>query len=356
MAIKRIDLEYNIMYSINDRNFFCKVNQPMKKILVTGGAGFIGSNVNKQLLEAGYQTLIIDNLSQGDARSIVGGTLIQADFGDEEMLESLFTNHEIAAVMHFAADTDVGESVINPKKYYQNNLLKTFALVDSMIKYKVDNFIFSSSAAVYGVLPTCHNLKESDHCIPECPYGQTKFMIENILTDYGRAYGLKSCSLRYFNAAGGDPAGMVKNYKINEKNIIPRLFHCLLEDVPFTIYGTDYPTIDGTCLRDYVHVCDLGSAHILAMERLLNGGASACYNLGNGKGHTVSQVIHAFHSVTGSEVRLIHGPRRPGDPPVLQSDPSKALLELGWRPQYLEIEEMILHAWRSLPKGSLAPL
>lgn len=321
----------------------------MKKILVTGGAGFIGSNINKQLIDAGYQTFLIDNLSQGSAQAIVGGTFLQADFGDEEVLSRLFTNHKIDAVMHFAADTDVGESVIYPEKYYRNNLLKTLTLLNAMLKYEVNHFIFSSSASVYGILPTCHNLKETDHCLPECPYGQTKFMIENILSDYSRAYGLKSCSLRYFNAAGADPSGAVKNYKLKEKNIIPRLFNCLQENQPFTVYGTDYPTIDGTCVRDYVHVNDLGAAHILAMEKLFNGGASACYNLGNGKGHTVLQVIKALQKVVGGEIKVICGPRRAGDPPVLQSDPSKAKRELGWRPQYSQIEEMILHAWTALP-------
>lgn len=317
-------------------------------ILVTGGAGFIGANVNKQLIDAGYQTFIIDNLSSGCAQAITGGTFILADFGDESVLANLFSKYKIDAVMHFAADIDVGESVANPVKYYHNNVVKTLTLLNSMLKFGVNHFIFSSSASVYGVLPSCHNLTETDLCLPESPYGQSKFIIENILKDYARAYGLRSCSLRYFNAAGADPSELVKNYKLNKKNIIPRLFHCLQADEPFVVYGTDYPTPDGTCVRDYVHVSDLGRAHILAMERLFEGGLAECYNLGNGKGHTVLQVVDAFQHVLQKRLKIVYSSSRPGDPPVLQSNPGKALKELGWEPVYPEIEVMIEHARRAI--------
>lgn len=319
-----------------------------KTILITGGAGFIGSNVNKQLIDAGYQTLIIDNLSKGGAEGVIGGIFYHGDIGDDEMLERLFSSHPVDAVMHFAAEIDVGESVLLPEKYYINNFAKTLTLLNAMLKFGVNYFVFSSSASVYGFRQNRHGLCETDPCQPVSPYGQAKLMVENVLHDYERAYGLKSCSLRYFNAAGGDPEGVVKNHKVKEINLIPRLLKGQMAVRPITIYGNDYPTIDGTCVRDYVHVHDLGRAHIAAMEKLFEGSASHCYNLGNGRGFTVLQVIRALEEVTAKKVEVIYGGRRQGDPPVLLSNSRKAQMELGWIPRYPKIETMIEHALLAL--------
>ncbi len=319
-----------------------------KKILVTGGAGFIGSNVNKQLIDAGYQTIIIDNLSKGSSQGIIDGVFYQGDVGDEEILAHIFSTHKIEAVMHFAAEIDVGESVLMPVKYYTNNFAKTLVLLNSMLKFGVKYFVFSSSAAVYGLMQNQKGMRETDPCQPKSPYGQSKLMVENVLMDYERAYGLKSCSLRYFNAAGGDPDGIVKNHKFKEVNLIPRLLKSLQGEHSVTVYGTDYPTIDGTCVRDYVHVHDLGRAHISAMLKLFEGSASSCFNLGNGQGFTILQVIQALERVTGRQVKILYGGRREGDPPILLSDSAKAQAELGWKPRFPRIETMIEHAWQAL--------
>jgi UDP-glucose 4-epimerase len=320
----------------------------MKKgiILVTGGAGFIGSVVNLMLLEAGYETIIYDNLSTGNAHAVAGGVLIQGDLDDKNKLDEVFSHYPIQAVLHFAASTDVGESVANPSLYYANNFVNSLNLMDAMVKHGVRSLIFSSTAAVYG-MPDLPLIIEDIPCHPINPYGMSKWMTEQALKDYAEAYGLKSVSLRYFNAAGADSTGRIRSYKKKENNLIPIVINAILRKTPVTIFGTDYPTPDGTCVRDYIHVDDLGRAHLLALEKLLTGNASPCYNLGNGEGYTVREVLEAAERVTGHPIEVIEGPRRPGDPALLLADASRAERELGWIPEHPNIDEMVKDAWKA---------
>lgn len=317
------------------------------KILITGGAGYIGSHVNQMLLAAGFETLIYDNFSRGDPRAVYGGHVIRGDLGDIAFLDSIFHEYSPSAVMHFAAFTDVGESVMDPSLYYRNNVVNSLNLFDVMRRHHVNVCLFSSSAAVYGN-PMNSKITESETLQPINPYGDTKAMTEQILQRFESAYGLKYCSLRYFNAAGGDPEGKLKNYKIKESNLIPVALKSLLTRSSLTIFGTDYPTPDGTCIRDYIHVYDIGTAHIQAMERLLNGEPSAVYNLGNGNGYSVKEVIKAIETVTKRKLDIREGPRRQGDPPSLVADASKAIQQLHWHPRYPDLESMVSHAWKAL--------
>lgn len=320
----------------------------MKKgtILVTGGAGFIGSVVNLMLLQAGYETIIYDNLSTGNAHAVAGGVLIAGDLNDKHKLDEVFSHYPIQAVLHFAASTDVGESVVNPSLYYANNFVNSLHLMDAMVKHGVRSLIFSSTAAVYG-MPDLLLITEETPCAPINPYGMSKWMTEKALKDYAEAYGLRSVSLRYFNAAGADSTGRIRSYKKKENNLIPIVINAILRKQPVTIFGTDYPTHDGTCVRDYIHVDDLGRAHLLALEKLLTGNASPCYNLGNGEGYTVREVLEATERVTGHSIAVIEGPRRPGDPALLLADASRAERELGWIPEHPNIDEMVKDAWKA---------
>lgn len=319
-------------------------------VLVTGGAGFIGSHVNLMLNEAGYKTVVLDNLKHGDKRSVTQGTFIKGDISDTLLIKHILTDYPIQAVIHFAAFTDVGESVSNPFKYYENNISHSLSFFESLRQQGVQAIVFSSSAAVYG-LPKTKKLTEKAPCLPINPYGRSKLMLEQILLDLETAYGIHSCSLRYFNAAGGDPRGLIKYLDRSEHNLIPRVLRAILENKPITVYGTDYPTHDGTCIRDYIHIEDLGSAHILAMEHLLKNKASCCFNLGNGKGFSVREVIAAAEYVTGKKIQVFEGPRRPGDPPSLVADASQAKRVLGWQPIYPQLEDIITHAWAARNKG-----
>jgi UDP-glucose 4-epimerase len=320
-----------------------------KKVLVTGGAGFIGSTVNKLLHEAGYDTVILDNLSQGKRNRVKWGTFIEGDMGDPLLLKKLFANHQFDAVMHFAAFINVGESVHSPEKYYINNVSHTLNLLECIKEFSVKAFIFSSSAAVYG-LPKTNFISEDHSTHPINPYGETKLIIEKILDDMDRAYGIKSAKLRYFNAAGGDPEGKIKNDFSASSNLIPIVLQAILDNRPVTVFGKDYPTPDGTCLRDYIHIYDLATAHMKAMEKLLAGGPTEIYNLGNGKGFSVQEVLQAAEKVTKQKIQVIEGPRRPGDPPCLLANAYKAKQELNWQIKYPSLEEMIYHAWTSLEK------
>jgi UDP-glucose 4-epimerase len=322
-----------------------------KTILITGGAGFIGSHVNKLLNRAGYSTIVLDNLSHGHSSTVQHGTFIEGDMGDAETVARLFKTYPIHAVMHFAAYIDVGESIRNPAKYYQNNVANTLTFLRVMIQHGVRFCIFSSSAAIFGH-PLIERIPEEHPCSPINPYGESKWMVEKILRDFDRAYGLKSCCFRYFNAAGGDPEGRIKNNQQQAQNLIPIILQCVKNKKTFTIFGTDYPTVDGTCIRDYIHIEDLGTAHIQGMERLLTGAPSEAYNLGNGRGYSVREVIQAVESVTGQKVNLIEGARRAGDPPFLIADSSKAIRELNWHPQYSSLEQMIEHAWKAMNVNS----
>jgi UDP-glucose 4-epimerase len=321
-----------------------------KCVLVVGGAGFIGSHVNKMLHQKGYDTVILDNLSRGNQKAIINGTFVHGDMSDNNLLNQIFSTHAIDAVMHFAALTDVGESMTNPLKYYINNVANTLLLLNSMLRHGVKIFIFSSSAAIFGN-PIIPKVSESHPCQPINPYGQTKLMVETILRDLDLSQSIKSCSLRYFNAAGGDPEGIIKLYKRHESNLIPRILRNIqLNEGPFIINGTDYDTFDGTCIRDYVHIEDLGTAHISAMEQLFEGAPTNFYNLGNGQGFSVREVISTAFEVTGRQIPIQEGPRRPGDPAILVADASKAKKELLWQPRFPLLKDMILHNWQAISR------
>lgn len=323
------------------------MNHSSKKvstILITGGAGFIGSHVNKILHDQGFQTVVIDNLSHGSQEAVINGTFIEGSIADTSLLNKIFSDFSIDAVMHFAALTQVGESMSDPAKYYINNVADTLYLLEAMRSHRVNTLIFSSSAAVYG-LPQQHRITEEHPCLPINVYGESKLMVEKILIDYDRAYGLKSSCLRYFNAAGGDPTGQLKNIRSAEANLIPIILNRLSEKKPITIFGTDYPTPDGTCVRDYIHIYDLGIAHILALRKLFRDRISTIYNLGNGDGYSVLEVIKTIEMVTNLKVSAIEGARRPGDPAILVADAHKAKQELGWQPKYPSLKTIIEHAW-----------
>lgn len=314
----------------------------MQTILVTGGAGFIGSSVNLLLNEAGFKTIVYDNLSRGDSRSVKGGLFIEGDLFD---IESVFKEHKIDAVMHFAAFTDVGESVQHPLLYYKNNFVGTLALLEAMEKHNVDKLIFSSTAAVYGI-PTQVPISENAPINPINPYGHSKAMVEQVLNDLK---SIRSIRLRYFNAAGGDPHGIIKNYKKKENNLIPILLNSLKNNSELVVFGDDYNTPDKTCIRDYIHVADLAQAHLLALDALMQGAPSAFYNLGNGKGYSVLEVIQTAEKVLKRPISYQIGPRRPGDPAVLTADSRKAIQALNWKPRFPELEKIILDASKALP-------
>jgi len=319
-----------------------------KCVLVVGGAGYIGSCVNEKLHENGYQTIVLDNLSKGDRKAVSHGVFIEGDLGNTETLDYIFQTYNIDAVMHFAAFLEVGESVANPMKYYINNVSATLNLLQSMLKHNVNVFIFSSTAAVFG-MPQEEYITEAHPCSPISPYGRSKHIVELVLNDLDFAYGMRYTALRYFNAAGGDSAGERKLYKQNQSNLIPVILRSIQkENGSISIFGTDYDTPDGTGVRDYVHIEDLATAHIAAMERLWRGAPSTCYNLGNGNGFSVKEVIKATEKVTGLPVHYTEGARRAGDPAVSVADSTKAQEELNWYPKYPLIEDMIKHTWKSM--------
>ena len=320
----------------------------MQNILIVGGAGYIGSHVVKMLDQAGYYPIILDNLSTGSVQAVTRGLFIQGDIADNLVLDRVFQTYSISAVMHFAALTDVGESIVNPQKYYFNNVANTMNLLHAMMKYQVKMFVFSSTAAIFG-LPLQDYISENHPCKPINPYGKSKLIVEQILQDFDHAYGLRFCCLRYFNAAGGDPDKEIKNYKKKESNLIPVILRSLKSgDSTVTIFGTDYPTPDGTCLRDYIHVYDLGVAHLKALEKLFKEKQSCCFNLGNGRGFSVREVIHVAEQITNNKLRIIEGPRREGDPPVLLANGMHARQALDWFPQYADLSTMVNHAWQAL--------
>lgn len=315
-------------------------------ILVTGGAGYIGSHTNKELYRRGYKTVVYDNLVYGHKESVKWGILEIGDLSDKERLESVFKNYPIEAVIHFAAYAYVGESVTEPAKYYNNNVCNTIHLLDMMRKYKVNDMIFSSTCATYGVpdkMPITEDMPQN----PVNPYGATKKMVEWILEDYHRAYGLNYCCLRYFNAAGADPDGEIGESHTPETHLIPLILDAASgKRESICVFGTDYPTEDGTCVRDYIHVTDLADAHIRALEYLKQGGESTCFNLGNGNGDSVRHVIEVVKQITGKKFIVKEEKRRAGDPPMLIGSAAKAEKVLGWKPQYKEIETIVEHAWK----------
>ncbi|OJU82631.1 MAG: UDP-glucose 4-epimerase GalE [Chlamydia sp. 32-24] len=317
-------------------------------VLVVGGAGYIGSNIVKLLKKRNYNPIVLDNLSTGDERTLLNATFYKGELADKVLLKQIFKTHNIKTVFHFAALINVGESVKEPSQYYKNNVCDTLFLLDAMREYNIKYFIFSSSAAVYGT-PSQVPIKESSICNPINPYGQSKLMIEKILADFDVAYGLKSSCLRYFNAAGGDPEGAIKNYQAYQGNLIPRVLRSLKKlQGSVIVYGNDYPTPDGTCIRDYIHVWDLAEAHIKAMEQLWNQNKSTIYNLGNGQGYSVLEVIKKAEEITGKKLTFTFGNRREGDPVTLIADASLAYKELEWTPKYSDLDSMIAHAWTAL--------
>jgi UDP-glucose 4-epimerase len=318
-------------------------------ILVTGGAGYIGSHAVLALREAGYEVVILDNLVYGHrdvVETVLKAELIQGDIGNRALLDQIFKSREFAAVMHFAAYAYVGESVCQPAKYYRNNVTGTLTLLEAMCDAGIKNFVFSSTCATYGV-PEQIPISEDQPQQPINPYGMTKLMVEHILDDFDRAYDLRSVRFRYFNAAGADPLGRLGEDHMPETHLIPLvLLTALGKRESISIYGTDYDTPDGTCIRDYIHVADLAQAHILGLKYLLNGGKTEVFNLGNAQGFSIQEVIEAARVVTARPIPVTLADRRPGDPPILVGSGEKAKQVLGWNPQYADLETILKHAWQ----------
>lgn len=318
----------------------------MTKILVVGGAGYIGSQMVKQLLKANYEVVVFDNLSTGYRDAVVGGEFVLGDLANRESLKQLFEQHSFEGVMHFASFIQVGESVLKPSKYYRNNLSNTLNLLDVMVEHEVKKLIFSSTAAIFGE-PQYIPLDEKHPKQPINPYGLSKWMVEQILQDYDSAYNFKSVCLRYFNAAGADPDGEMGERHIPETHLIPLILQAASgRREKITIYGEDYETPDGTCIRDYIHVVDLCQAHLLALEQLLNNQPSAVYNLGNGEGFSVRQVIDTAKKITHKKIKIEMGERREGDPARLVADSSQAKIALQWQPRYADLQIIVADAWR----------
>ncbi len=315
-------------------------------VLVVGGAGYIGSHMIKRLGAAGLETTTLDDLSSGWRDAVTFGEFVKGDLGDRKLLKDLFRAKKIDGVMHFAAHMEVLESVENPAKYYANNVANTLTLLDAMRAHGVNHLVFSSSAAIFGE-PRQPRIDENHARAPINPYGRTKLMVEEILRDYDAAYGLKSIRLRYFNAAGADPDGEIGESHEPETHLIPLVLRAASgRRGNITVFGEDYDTPDGTCIRDYIHVNDLCDAHLLALRTLWNGDPSAAYNLGNGNGFSVREVIDAAEAVTGAGIPVAYGPRRKGDPARLVSDSTRARVELGWNPRHPELETIVSHAWQ----------
>lgn len=315
------------------------------RVLVVGGAGYIGSHMVKRLGQAGCEVTTLDNLSGGYRDAVLCGQWVQGDLADRSLLEALMHRSRFDAVMHFASFIQVGESMTQPARYYQNNLINTLQLLDVMRAHGVPRFIFSSTAATFGE-PQYTPINEAHPQQPINPYGRSKLMVEQILQDYDRAYGLKSVCLRYFNAAGADPDGELGERHEPETHLIPLVLQAASGRRPHVwVFGRDYDTPDGTCVRDYIHVSDLCDAHWLALQSLLQGAPSQAYNLGNGQGFSVQQVIDAAERITGTAIAVVYGPRRAGDPARLVADSRLARQRLGWQPQHAGLATIVEHAW-----------
>jgi len=314
-------------------------------ILVTGGAGFIGSHTAKALARSGRRAVVFDNLSAGHRAAVRWGDLVVADLHDTAALRRTIRDSRAGAVMHFAALTSVAASVRDPDSYYRENLEATLGLLRVMVEVGVRRFIFSSTAAVFGE-PTETPITEAHATRPINPYGETKLAVERALVHFDRAYGLRSVALRYFNAAGADPEGEIGEDHRPEPHLIPLAIAAAAGGDPLRVFGEDYPTPDGTCLRDYIHVTDLAEAHVLALARLEQGGLSARYNLGNGHPFSVKEVVAAVERVTGLRVPWTAGARREGDPSVLFASSERIRRELGWRPSISSLDEMVRTAWQ----------
>ncbi len=316
------------------------------RILICGGAGYIGSHVNKLLAKKGYFTVVFDNLIYGHKEAVKWGDFIKGDLNNIDDLERVFSEYEIDAVIHLAAYAYVGESVRDPEKYYYNNVVNTLNLLRVMKKYGCSRIIFSSTCATYGIpviVPITEDVKQN----PINPYGKSKLMVEHILKDYHKAYGIEYVVLRYFNAAGADPDGEIGESHIPETHIIPLALETASgKRESFSVYGVDYDTFDGSCIRDYVHVEDLSQAHLLALRYLEQGGKSDFFNLGNEKGTSVLEIIDSVKKITGKDFAVCYDERREGDPPKLVGCGEKAKDILGWMPKYEGIDDIVRHAWR----------
>lgn len=327
------------------------MTEPMSKptVLVTGGAGYIGSHAVLALQQAGYPVIVLDNLVYGHrdiVETVLQVELIEGDTLDRALLDDLFATRSIGAVMHFAAYAYVGESVQAPDKYYRNNVVGTLTLLEAMLAASIKRFVFSSTCATYGV-PSVLPIPETHPQAPINPYGMSKLMVETILQDLDRAYGFKSVIFRYFNAAGADPESRLGEDHTPETHLIPLvLLTALGKRESISVFGTDYPTEDGTCVRDYIHVNDLATAHVLGLEYLLAGKESTIFNLGNGNGFSVQAVIDTAREITGQPIPAVMGDRRPGDPPVLVGSSEKARSILGWEPKYSDLATILTHAWK----------
>ncbi len=315
------------------------------KILVVGGAGYIGSHMVKLLGDREHVPVTFDSLIGGSRDAVLGGQVVIGDLADKNALRQVFRDHAFDAVMHFASFIQVGESVRNPSKYYGNNLVNTVNLLDAMVEAEVKTFVFSSTAAVFGE-PQYSPIDEKHSIAPINPYGASKAMVERILEDYDSAYGLKSVCLRYFNAAGADPSGKLGERHEPETHLIPLVLQAASGRRESTsIFGRDYDTPDGSCIRDYIHVSDLCEAHLLAMDYLKRERGSARFNLGNGNGFSVLDVIRTAESVTQRPIRIVDGPRRMGDAARLVADSRLSQVQLGWKPKYAQLDQIVAHAW-----------
>lgn len=325
------------------------MSQAKPTILVTGGAGYIGSHAVLALQRAGYSVIVLDNLEYGHrelVEDILKVELVVGDISDRTILDKLFATHNIAAVIHLAAYIAVGESVSDPAKYYRNNVSGTLTLLEAMVAAEVTKIVFASTCSIFG-MPKQVPMTEDHPQDPINPYATTKWMVERMLADFDRAYDLRSVVFRFFNASGANPEGLIGEDHNPETHLIPLvLLTALGKRSSISIFGTDYPTSDGTCLRDYIHVSDLANAHVLGLEYLLEGGKSEVFNLGNGNGFSVREVIETATQVSGGDIKVVECDRRPGDPPILVGSSDKAREILGWHPQYPDLSKIVSDAWQ----------
>jgi UDP-arabinose 4-epimerase len=321
-------------------------------ILIVGGAGFIGSQTAKHVAAAGQEPVVLDDLSSGHRWALRWGAFEEGDLSDRAAIERLLARHTVTAVIHFAGFIQVGESVRDPGKYFRNNVVSTVNLLDALVARGVRDIVFSSSAAVYGA-PVRVPLDEDHPIAPLSPYGDSKAWVERMLRWYGDAHGLRWSALRYFNAAGADPGGELGEDHPKESHLIPLAIEAALGGPPLSVFGADYPTPDGTAIRDYVHVADLADAHVLALRHLAAGGASFVANVGTGRGHSVREVLTSVERIAGRPVARHEVARRAGDSPELVADPRRVQTLLGWHPRHAELDVMVAHAhrWRTTRRG-----
>lgn len=321
------------------------MSETQKRILVTGGAGYIGSVTMHELLDAGYDVIVVDNLSRGHREAVDPARLRVLDIQDEKGLAAAMAERPVDAVIHFAAFAFVGESMQFPEMYFENNTGGSLSLLNAMVRAGIRRIVFSSTCAIYG-MPERTPISESNPFAPVNPYGESKAMVEKMLRWFDEIHGVKSVCLRYFNACGADPIGRAGEMHDPETHLIPLLLRAIQTGKPITLFGSDYPTPDGTCIRDYIHVTDLARAHIVAVEALMNGGPSRQYNAGTGRGYSVKEVLSAVEKITGQKVPFTMGPRRPGDPPALVADSTLLQRELGWKPEYSDMGTIVETAWK----------